>query len=81
MSTQIDDLNAAISAEDGQLTAMQAVLAKVVADIDALLAKIAGGSTAADLTTEIQAIQAHVSALSTATQQLTDADTKANPPA
>lgn len=79
--SQLDDLNAAIQAEDGQITAMQASLTKVATDIDALLAKVAAGGTAADLTAQIQAIQAHVASLTTANQQLVDADTKANPTA
>lgn len=74
---QIDDLNAAITAEDGQVTAMQAVLVKIGADIDALLAKIAAGGTTTDLTAQIQAIQSHVSALTTANAQLVADDTKA----
>ena len=75
---QIDDLNAAIQAEDGQVTAMQAVLVKIDADITALLAKIAAGATGPDLTAQIQAIQSHVASLTTANQQLVDDDTKAN---
>ena len=75
---QIDDLNAAIAAEDGQVVAMQAVLVKIDADITALLAKIAAGGTATDLTAQIQAIQAHVASLTTANAQLVADDTKAN---
>lgn len=74
---QIDDLNAAIQAEDVQIAAIQASLVKVGADIGALLAKITTGATPTDLTAQLQAIQSHVAALTTANQQLVDDDKKA----
>ena len=74
----IDDLNAAIKAEDGQVTAMQAVLVKIGADIDALLAKVSAGGTGPDLTAAIQAIQSHVASLTTANAQLAAEDAKSN---
>ena len=76
---QIDDLNSAIQEEDGQVQAMQAVLVKIGADITALLAKISAGATPTDLTAQIQAIQAHVAALTTANAQLVADDAQANP--
>ena len=75
---QIDDLNAAIKAEDVELTTIQDSIVKIGTDIDALLAKIAAGGTTTDLTAQLQAIQAHVAALTTANQQLVDDDTKAS---
>lgn len=77
---QIDDLNAAIAAEDGQIAAMQPMLVKIGDDITTLLALVSAGSTPADLTTQIQAIQAHVAALTTANAQLVADDAAAQPP-
>lgn len=78
---QIDDLNTAIQAEDVDVQQIAAVATKVDADVVALLAKIQAGNIPTDLTTQIQAIQAHTAALATALGQLNDADTQANPPA
>lgn len=77
--SQLDDLNTAIQAEDVQVTTIAASVTKIDSDVDALLAKAQGGATGPDLTQEIQAIQAHTSALSAAVSQLTAEDTKANP--
>lgn len=77
--SQLDDLNAAITAEDVQVAALTAVITKVDADVDALLAKIAGGATLPDITAQLTAIQSHTSALATAVAQLTADDAKANP--
>ena len=76
---QIDDLNAAIQSEDVEINDILPVVTKIQADITTLLAKVAAGGTPTDLTTQIQAIQSHVSSLTTALQQLNDADTSANP--
>lgn len=75
---QIDDLNAAIKAEDVELTTTQASIVAIAADIAKLKAAAAGGATPQDLTTQITAIQAHLAALTTANQQLVDADKAAN---
>lgn len=79
--SQQDDLDAAIKAEDVTIQAIAASATKIASDVDALLAKIAGGTAPADLTTEIQAVQAHTASLQAAADQLTAADQKANPPA
>jgi chromosome segregation ATPase len=78
LMAQIDDLNAAITAEDVELTTVMASITKIAADVDALLAKIQAGGTPADLTAQITAIQSHLASLTTGAQQLVDADTKAN---
>lgn len=78
---QIDDLNDAIKAEDVEVSDLAASITKIDADVDALLAAAQAGATPTDLTTQIQAIQSHTSALATAVAQLTAEDTKANPPA
>lgn len=78
MATQLDDLNAAIAAEDVEIQDLIASVAKIDADIIALLAKIAEGGTLSDITSQLQALQAHTASLHTATQQLKDDDTKAN---
>lgn len=77
---QIDDLNAAIKAEDVQVTTLAASITKIDSDVDALLAAVQAGATPTDLTVQIQAIQSHTSALATAVAQLAAEDTKANPP-
>lgn len=74
MSTQLDDLNSAIQAEDVEIQDLLASVTKIDADIIALLAK---PGLPPDLTTQLQAIQAHTAALTTAAQQLKDDDTKA----
>ena len=76
--SQLDDLNAAIKAEDVDVQAIAAVATKIDTDIKALLAK---PGLPPDLTTQLQAIQAHTSALGTALTQLQASDTAANPPA
>lgn len=81
LMAQIDDLNAAIKAEDVQITTLNASVVKIDADVDALLAAAKAGGAGPDLIAAITAIQSHTSALATATQQLTDEDTKANTPA
>lgn len=78
---QIDDLNDAIKAEDVEVSDLAASITKIDADVDALLAAVQAGATPTDLTTQIQAIQSHTSALATAVAQLTAEDVKANPPA
>lgn len=78
MATQLDDLNAAIAAEDVQIQDLITSVAKIDADIVALLAKIAAGGTMPDISAQLQAIQSHTAALATASQQLKDDDTKAN---
>ena len=74
--SQLDDLNAAIQAEDVTLQQIVPVVAKIDADITALLAR---PGLPPDLSAQIQAIQSHTSTLSTALQQLTADDAKANP--
>lgn len=78
---QIDDLNAAISAEDVQFTTLNASIVKIDTDVDALLAAVKAGASPTDLTTQIQAIQSHTSALATASAILQAEDQKANNPA
>lgn len=78
---QIDDLNAAIQAEDVQVSTLAASITKIDSDVDALLEAVKNGATATDLTTQIQAIQSHTAALQTAIAQLGSEDTKANPTA
>lgn len=75
--SQLDDLNAAIQAEDVEISDLLSVITKVAADIDKLIAS----STSPDLTAQLQAIQSHLASLNTGAQQLKDADSKANPPA
>lgn len=77
--SQLDDLNAAIAAEDVELADLMASIAKVAADITALLAKIEAGNTPTDLTTQLAAVQAHLASLTSGVQQLDDADKAANP--
>lgn len=77
---QIDDLNAAIQAEDVQVTTLAASITKIDADVDALLAAAQKAGVPMDLTAQITAIQSHTSALATAVAQLAADDTKANPP-
>lgn len=79
--SQLDDLNAAITAEDVEVQDILASVTKINADVEALLAKIAAGGTLPDITAQLQAIAAHTAALTTASQQLKDEDAKANPPA
>lgn len=76
---QIDDLNAAIQAEDVQVSTLAASITKIDADVDKLLASAQAAGVPTDLTNQIQAIQSHTSALSTAVSQLAAEDTKANP--
>jgi DNA-binding FrmR family transcriptional regulator len=76
--SQIDDLNKAIADEDVEIQDVLTSVTKINADVDALLAKIAAGATIPDITTQLQAIQAHTAALTTASQQLKDEDAKAN---
>jgi predicted nucleic acid-binding Zn-ribbon protein len=77
--SQLDDLNKAISDEDVEVQDILASVTKIDADVDALLAKIAsGGTSLPDITTQLTAIAAHTSALTTASQQLKAQDTKAN---
>lgn len=78
MANNQADLDAAIAAEGATVTQLATVVTKIAADVTALLAKIAAGSTPADLTNEVTAINAQAAVLSTAAQQLTDADTAAN---
>ena len=78
---QIDDLNAAIKAEDVDVSTLAASITKIDSDVDALLAAVQSGISGPDLTAQIQAIQSHTSALSTAIAQLAAEDSKANPPA
>jgi capsule polysaccharide export protein KpsE/RkpR len=77
---QIDDLNAAIAAEDVEITDIMTSIAAVSADITKLLAAIAAGGTPTDLTQQLTAIQSHLATLTTGAQQLKDADTAANAP-
>lgn len=78
---QIDDLNAAIQAEDVEITDIAASVTQIDTDVDKLLAAVAAGATPTDLTNQITAIQAHTSALQTAVGQMTAEDAKVNPPA
>lgn len=78
---QIDDLNAAIKAEDVEVSTLAASITKIDSDVDALLAAAQSGVSGPDLTAQIQAIQSHTSALATAVAQLAAEDSKANPPA
>jgi uncharacterized protein (DUF3084 family) len=80
LMAQIDDLNAAIQAEDVEVSTLAASITKIDSDVDALLAAVKAGATPTDLTTQIQAIQSHTSALATAVAQLAAEDTKANTP-
>jgi hypothetical protein len=75
---QLEDLNAAIQAEDVDIQQLGPIATKIDADIVALKAAVAAGATPADLTTQITAIQAHTAALATGLGQLGDSDTKAN---
>lgn len=77
LMSQLDDLNAAITAEDVDIQKLPAIATKIDADIVALKAAVLAGATPADLTTQIQAIQSHTAALATALAQLGDSDTKA----
>lgn len=77
---QIDDLNAAITAEDVEVQDLLPVVTKIDTDIAALAALVASGSTPPDLSAQIQAIQSHTASLVTAIQQLSDADNAAVPP-
>lgn len=78
---QLDDLNAAIAAEDVDIQLIADSAIKIGADVTALLAKIGSGTPPTDLTAQIAAINAHVASLKTASDQLTAADSAANPPA
>lgn len=75
---QIDDLNAAIAAEDVDVQLIAASAVKIGTDVTTLLAKITAGASPTDLTAQIAAINAHVASLKTASDQLTAADTAAN---
>lgn len=77
---QIDDLNAAIQAEDLEIQDLLPVVTKIDTDIAALAALVAAGGTGPDLSAAIQAIQAHTSSLKSAVDQLTAADDAAVPP-
>jgi hypothetical protein len=72
---QIDDLNTAIQAEDVELTTVQASIVTIAADVTRLIAAVKAGGTPTDLTNQLTAVQAHLAALTTANQQLVDADT------
>lgn len=76
--SQLDDLNAAIQAEDVEIQDLLASVTKVDADIDALIAKIAAGGVPADLTQQLQAIAAHTTSITTAAEQLKADDAKSN---
>lgn len=76
-STQAD-LDAAIAAEDVTVQAIAASVSKIATDVTTLLAKIAAGSTPADLTNEVTAVNSHAASLQAAADILKDADTKAN---
>ncbi len=78
--SQLDDLNAAIAAEDVEVQDIVSSVTKVDSDIDALLAKIASGTppTLPDITAQLQQIAAHTTALTQAATQLKADDTKAN---
>lgn len=78
---QIDDLNTAIQAEDVQVTTLATSITKIDADVDALLVAAQKAGVPTDLTVQIQAIQAHTSALSTAVAQLAAEDAKVPPTA
>lgn len=78
---QIDDLNAAIQAEDVQVTTLAASITKIDADVDALLAAAQKAGIPTDLTIQIQAIQAHTAALQQAVSQLAGEDAKVPPTA
>lgn len=76
--SQLDDLNAAIKAEDVDVQQLGTVAQKIDADIAALKAAIASGSSPQDLTMQIQAIQSHTASLVTALTQFNASDTSAN---
>lgn len=76
--SQLDDLNAAIQAEDVQIQTLVASAVKIDADVDALLAKIAAGASLPDITNALTAIQSHTAALASVNTEMVSADTKAN---
>ena len=78
---QIDDLNAAIAAEDVEITDIMASIAAVAADITRLIALVAAGNIPTDLTAQLTAVQSHLATLTTGAAQLKAADAEANPPA
>lgn len=78
LMSQLDDLNAAIAAEDVEIQDLLSSITKVAADIDTLIAKIGTGTPPVDLTVQLQALSSHLASLTTGAQQLKDADTKAN---
>lgn len=77
---QIDDLNAAIQAEDVEITDLVTVMTKVDTDLAALKAAVDAGGSGPSLSDQIQAIQSHTAALKTALDQLKAADDAAVPP-
>lgn len=75
----IDDLNAAMKAEDGIVVAQQAVILKIAQDIATLKAATgSGAATPQQVSDLLTAVQSHISTLTTSNQQLVDADTAAN---
>ncbi len=76
--SQLDDLTQEVADEDVQITTLVASAAKIDADIDALIAKIAAGATPADITAQLTAIKAHTAALASVNAEMVAADTKAN---
>lgn len=79
LMSQVDDLNAAIAAEDVEVQDILSSVTKVDADIDALIAKIGTGTpTLPDISAALTAIASHTASLTTAAQQMKDEDAKAN---
>lgn len=77
--SQVEDLNAAIAAEDVEVQDILSSVIKVDADIDALIAKIGTGTpTLPDISAALTAIASHTASLTTAAQQMKDEDAKAN---
>lgn len=78
---QIDDLQAAIVAEEVDIAQIAGVATKIASDVAALLAQVAAGTTPTDLTAQIASINADAATLANAAGILAAADTSANPPA
>lgn len=77
--SQLDDLNAAMAAEDVEVETLIASAAKIDADVTALLAKVkAGGATMPDITTQLSAIQKHTASLAKVDAEMVSDDTAAN---
>ena len=78
MADTISDIDAALAAEDQTLASLTAIIVKIVADIQALLAEIASGVVLQDVTAEVNKIQSQTAVLQQAVSDLSGADTSAN---